>query len=139
MSTADVPNVLTLLQDLSNFRSLVDRIQQGYVNFLYLGRWMLHQTNAGAIADMKRGDGQSVIDTQRLFYDGNSQGGILSGGLTALAPDFQRAVHGVPGMNYSTLLRRSVDFDTYAHGDFEGAETDLGLYDNYPNELERPL
>ena len=42
-------------------------------------------------------------------------------------------------MNYSTLLRRSVDFDTYAHGDFQGQQTDLGLYDNYPNELERPL
>ena len=42
-------------------------------------------------------------------------------------------------MNYSTLLRRSVDFDTYAHGNFEGVESGAGLYDNYPNELERPL
>jgi hypothetical protein len=32
-------------------------------------------------------------------------------------------------MNYSTLLRRSVDFDQYA----------VVLYANYPNELERPL
>ncbi len=32
-------------------------------------------------------------------------------------------------MNYSTLLRRSVDFDQYAQV----------LYANYPNELERPL
>ncbi len=46
----------------------------------------------------------------RLFYDGNSQGGIEGGGLTAVAPDFDRAVLGVPGMNYSTLLTRSVDF-----------------------------
>ena len=45
------------------------------------------------------------------------------------APDFNRAVLGVPGMNYSTLLRRSVDFDQYAQV----------LYANYPNELERPL
>ena len=55
-----------------------------------------------------------MIDTRRLFYDGNSQGGIFGGALTALAPDFERAVLGVPGMNYSTLLRRSVDFDTYS-------------------------
>ena len=55
-----------------------------------------------------------MIDTRRLFYDGNSQGGIFGGALTALAPDFTRAVLGVPGMNYSTLLRRSVDFDTYS-------------------------
>ena len=64
-----------------------------------------------------------------MVYDGNSQGGIMGGSLAALAPDFDRAVLGVPAMNYSTLLRRSVDFDQYA----------VVLYQNYPNELERPL
>ena len=49
-------------------------------------------------------------------------------------------MHGVPGMNYSTLLRRSVDFDLYANGDVgAGARSRVGLYDSYPNELERPL
>ena len=32
-------------------------------------------------------------------------------------------------MNYSTLLQRSVDFDTYAQI----------LYNAYPSQLERPL
>jgi len=86
-------------------------------------------------------NGQSVIDTQRLYYDGNSQGGILGGSLVALAPDLERGVLGVPGMNYSTLLRRSVDFAPYAEGEFlDGTpNTEAGLYDNYPSELERPL
>jgi hypothetical protein len=128
MSTLDVPNVLTLLQDLSRFPTLADRAQQGFVNFMYVGRWML-----------KHDWGEYDVDQSRLFYDGNSQGGIMGGALTALAPDFQRAVLGVPGMNYSTLLRRSVDFDMYAKGEIEGVDTPLGLYDNYPNELERPL
>jgi hypothetical protein len=128
MSTPDVPNVLSLLQDLSRFPTLADRAQQGFVNFMYVGRWML-----------KRDWGDLDVDQSRLFYDGNSQGGIMGGALTALAPDFDRAVLGVPGMNYSTLLRRSVDFDLYAHGNIEGADTPLGLYDSYPNELERPL
>ena len=128
MSTLDVPNVLALLQDLSRFPTLADRAQQGFVNFMYVGRWML-----------KRDWGDVDVDQSRLFYDGNSQGGIMGGALTALAPDFDRAVLGVPGMNYSTLLRRSVDFDLYAHGNIEGADTPLGLYDAYPNELERPL
>ena len=128
MSTLDVPNVLALLQDLSRFPTLADRAQQGFVNFMYVGRWML-----------KRDWGDLDVDQSRLFYDGNSQGGIMGGALTALAPDFDRAVLGVPGMNYSTLLRRSVDFDLYAHGNIEGADTPLGLYDSYPNELERPL
>ena len=52
-----------------------------------------------------------------------------SGALAAVAPDYDRAVLGVPGMNFSTLLRRSVDFNTYAQI----------LYQAYPNELERPL
>jgi len=138
MSTLDVPNVATLLQDLSKFNTLVDRIQQGYVNFMYLGRWMIHPGGASTNPAFRDGTGNSLLDTRRLFYDGNSQGGILSGGLTALTPDFDRAVHGVPGMNYSTLLRRSVDFDTYANGDV-GTDTPIGLYDSYPNELERPL
>jgi hypothetical protein len=128
MSTPDVPNVLLLLQDLSRFPTLADRAQQGFVNFMYVGRWML-----------KRDWGDLPVDQSHLFYDGNSQGGIMGGALTALAPDFTRAVLGVPGMNYSTLLRRSVDFDMYAHGEIEGADTPIGLYDAYPNELERPL
>jgi hypothetical protein len=132
MSTQDLPNIATILGDLSNFASLPDRAQQGFVNFMYLGRLMIH--SAGFNSDpafrfIKGGVARPVIDRTRLFYDGNSQGGIMGGSLTALAPDFNRAVLGVPGMNYSTLLRRSVDFDQYA----------VVLYQNYPNELERPL
>ena len=44
------------------------------------------------------------IDTSRLYYNGNSQGGIIGGALTALSPDFTRASLGVPAMNYSVLL-----------------------------------
>ena len=39
----------------------------------------------------------SVMDGRRLYYDGNSQGGILGGALTALSPDFTRAALGCPG------------------------------------------
>ena len=70
-----------------------------------------------------------MLDTTRLFFDGNSQGGIMGGGLTAVAPDFDRAVLGVPGMNYSTLLKRSVDFDTYAPI----------IYPNYTSVIDRQL
>jgi hypothetical protein len=161
-STGDVPTVLTILQDLNNFPKLVDRTQQGWVNFLYLGRLMIHPDGFASDPAFRMGaQAESVIDPSRLYYDGNSQGGILGGGLTAVAPDFNRAVLGVPGMNYSTLLRRSSDFPPYAEGKFTGAvceqipeeirdplmidcdglpqDTPLGLYDNYPDELERPL
>lgn len=134
MATKDVPNAVTVLQDVSRFPTLVDHVQQGYLGFLLLGRAMIHPD--GLSSDPAFRD---QIDTGGLYYDGNSQGGIYGGALTAIAPDFERAVLGVPGMNYSTLLQRSVDFDMYAQGDFEGLETEAGLYDSYPDELERQL
>ena len=70
-----------------------------------------------------------MIDTSHLYYDGNSQGGIMGGALTALSPDFTRAALGVAAMRYSLLLPRSVDFDQFA----------ALLYPSYPDELSRPL
>jgi hypothetical protein len=155
-ATQNVPNVLLILQDLSRFNTLADETQQGFLHFLYLGRALIHDDGFAANDAFKVG-GEAAIDTSRLFYDGNSQGGILGGGLAALAPDYERAVLGVPGMNYSTLLQRSVDFEPYAEGEFTPvicdlfpaplndvcnlapSDTPLGLYDNYPNEIERPL
>ena len=55
---------------------------------------------------------------------------LISGGaLTAIAPDFDRALLGVPGMNYSTLLTRSVDFGTFR----------TLLEASYTDELDRSL
>jgi hypothetical protein len=130
MSQEDVPNVASILADLSHFNSLADRAQQGMLNFLYLGRLMIHPQGFNAHPAFQVGTvPHGAIDTTRLFYDGNSQGGIMGGSLTAVAPDFDHAVLGVPGMNYSTLLRRSVDFDRYAQV----------MYETYPDEGERPL
>ncbi len=70
-----------------------------------------------------------MIDGSRLFYDGNSQGGILGGAFAAISVDADRISLGVNGMNYSTLLTRSVDFATYS----------LIFNPAYPNELQRPL
>jgi hypothetical protein len=156
-SFTDVPTVLASLQDLSSFSALADRMQQGFVNFMYLGRLLLHPQGLGSDPAFQV-DGRSLIDQRRLFYFGSSQGGIMGGGLTALEPDLNRAVLGVPGMNYSTLLTRSVDSESYFEGKFAGdvcdelpdpfkdqcnaspgSDTPLGLYDNYPNQLERPL
>jgi hypothetical protein len=108
------------------------------LNFLYLGRLMRHANGLSALPAFKIG-ATPILDTTRLYYDGNSQGGIIGGALAAVGVDNDRATLGVPGMNYSTLLQRSVDFDSYAKGNFQGVETGAGLYDNYPNELERPL
>jgi hypothetical protein len=131
MANEDIPHIAGLLQDLSRFSTVPDRMQQGMLDALYLGRTMIRPDGLVSHPAFQTADGRPVIDVApgRLYFDGNSQGGIVGGALAAVAPDYDRAVLGVPGMNFSLLLRRSVDFNTYAQI----------LYQAYPNELERPL
>src|SRR3954469_20006997 len=139
MATTDVPNVATILTDLSHFNTLADRVQQGMLNFLYLGRLMIHPDGLATVAAFQDDKGKSLLDTRRLFYDGNSQGGIIGGALASVAPDYNRATLGVPGMNYSTLLTRSTDFgqgNPPTNGELEYA---WPLYTSYPNPDEREL
>jgi hypothetical protein len=132
MSTNDLGNTGGILTDLSNFPDLADRTQQGLLNHLYLGRAMIHPEGFSAHPAFHAdgtGGTPSVIDTGRLYFEGNSQGGILGGVLTAIAPDFNRAVLGVPAMRFSLLLSRATPFDRFS----------AVLYPNYPDELARPL
>ncbi len=132
MSESDIPTAVGILQDFSHFPELADRLQQGLLNELYLGRAMIH-TNGFSTHPAFHVNGTlntpSVINRSQLYYDGNSQGGIMGGALTAISPDFTRAALGVPAMRYSLLLPRSIDFDTYA----------AVFYPAYPDELARPL
>ena len=127
-SSEDVPNVVSVLQDLSRFPTMADRTQQGFLDFLFLGRLLLHPGGLASGEAFQAG-GRSIIDHTRLYYAGGSQGGILGGALTALAPDFERAALIVPGMNYSLLLQRAVPFDRFS----------AILAPAYPDELQRQL
>lgn len=129
MSEDDVGNAVTILGNLSRFPTLADRTQQGFLNALFLGRLMIHADGLSSHPAFQDDAGNSVIERSDLFFDGNSQGGIMGGALAAIATDFTRAVLGVPAMNYSILLQRSVDWDVYE-----------AIYNPaYPNEIERGL
>jgi len=112
MEATDQTTAINILKDFSLFPELSERLHQGLLNFLVLGRLMIHPQGFSTDPSFQIG-GQSLIDTSHLYYDGNSQGGILGGGLAGYAQDYTRAVLGVPGMNFSTLLSRSVDFDDF--------------------------
>ena len=129
MATEDVPNIATILADMSNFPTLPDRAQQGFLNFLFLARLMKHDAGFVTNAAFHGPGGKPVVDNSDVFYDGNSQGGIMGGALMAVSQDVTRGVLGVPAMNYSTLLDRSVDFATY-ESVFNAA---------YPSEIDRQL
>ena len=134
LSTEDVPTAYAVLGELGKFPQVGDRLQQGLLNELLLGRALVSPAGfaskpAFSVDGVSTASG-SVIDGSKLYYNGNSQGGIMGGAFMAVSPDATRGSLGVPGMNYSVLLNRSVDFDQYA---------DLALKPNYPDRLSRPL
>lgn len=129
MSEDDIGNAVAILGDLSKMPTLADRGQQGILDTLFLGRLMIHSGGFVSNPAFQDAKGAPVIDTRELFFDGNSQGGIMGGAATAVSTDWTRAVLGVTGMNYSTLLQRSTDWNTYR-----------AVYDPaYPDEIERGI
>jgi hypothetical protein len=128
MATGDVPNVGTMLADMSNFPTLPDRVQQGMLAQLFLARLLKDSRGFGSNAAFRAGS-KPLVKPGTVYYDGNSQGGIIGGALMAVAQDITRGTLGVPGMNYSTLLDRSIDFSSY-EGIFNAA---------YPSETDRQL
>ncbi len=133
LTTAELPHVIGIVSDFSRFPEITDGMQQGMLNELYLGRALVHPDGFSSAAAFHAGgepEGASVIDTgSRLSYSGYSMGGIMGGMLTAVAPDFDRAVLGVPGMRFSLLLPRSSYWTTF------GAL----IKNSYPRDIETPL
>jgi hypothetical protein len=113
--------------DASHFPELADRLQQSVLDALFLGRLLVHPQ--GFASDPAfRVQGLPAFDPSAgLGYDGNSLGGIMGGVLTAVSQDVHRAVLGVPGINFSTLLNRSTSFPS-------------SLLDTaYPDKLDQQL
>ena len=123
-----VPNILV---DFGKFPQMADRLQQGMLNQVFLAELLAHPDGFASHAAFRQGDDDPVFErTGEVFYDGNSQGGILGGTLVAVAPQIHRGVLGVPGANYSLLLRRY-----HAWDDTFGFAVDMA----YTDELEHPL
>jgi hypothetical protein len=141
----DIPNVVTAIGDLSRFNTMIDRVQEGMLAFLYLGRLMAHPQGLVADPAFQNAQGRPVINTGRAYYDGNSQGGIIGGSFAAVMVDGDRASIGVPGMNYSTLLQRSTDFGRGTDDECSRALSgDLPsyaclVYKAYPTEQDRQV
>lgn len=127
MAEEDLPNAAVLVSDLSKFHTLSERLQQGHLNTLFLGRLLKHPDGLRSDPAFQV-DGRSILGDDLVYY-GISQGGIMGAATTALAQDWTRAVLGVPAVNYSILLDRSVDFDSYR----------LVMEPSYPAAADRQL
>ena len=114
--------------DVSRFAQVADRLQQGAVNSLMLGRLMIHPQGLVAQPAFRTPTGGPAVDTFELYYDTPS-GGAFGGMTAALSPDAVRASLGTGGMNYNLMLPRSTTFKPF-EADFAKA---------YPSRLDRTL
>jgi hypothetical protein len=102
---AVVRNAL-LTGKFSAVHTLWDRLHQGFLNHLVLLRMM----KTAFAEDETYGQ---YIKGDEAYYHGISQGGIMGTVILGLTNDVERGALGVPGMPYSLLLFRSVDFDIF--------------------------
>lgn len=113
LADGDTGYAAQLAADLNLFPSMPDRLQQAILNYLYLGRLMVNVNGFPSAEEFSTEGGAIMLNNDQAYWDGNSQGAILGGAVTAVAQDWTKAVLGVGGMGYSTLLSRSVDFDPF--------------------------
>jgi hypothetical protein len=109
MSNEDVPGILELLTDFSDFPVLSDRLHQAVLNHAFLVRGM--RVGFDSVPEIAATG--LVVDPNRAYYEGISQGGIYGGTHMAMSLDMTRGHLGVPGNNYSTLLQRSTNFGPF--------------------------
>ncbi len=129
MSSADVPTILDSISELTTFRTLPDRLQQGHLAWLLLGRLLASESGFATDPAFQSAGGTGLIDHARLAMLGASQGGILGGAPSALTEDWHQVVLAVPGLGYNLLLPRSIDFDQFSPA-FVAA---------YPDPLDRAI
>lgn len=129
MSGSDFDTVALTLAggNISNLRTMFDRLHQGFLNYVLLLR-MMKTTFA---ADETYGQ---YIKGDEAYYYGISQGGIMGSVVMATSPDIERGALGVMGQPYSFLLFRSVDFNQFLEAlkmpyqDFREHQFIVGLF-----------
>jgi hypothetical protein len=109
MAKGDRSRALSATSNISLFQGVADRLHQGILEFLLLGRSASHH-----LPRMEALTSRNVtVQADETFYTGASQGGIYGQTVMALSGEFERGFLAVPGNNYSTLLQRSVGFSEF--------------------------
>lgn len=122
MSHDEIPAISQMVFDFSDFAIIPEHLHQGMFEQLAIARGVRERMGELAQAiDAKltaaqrkqvglTGPLKITLNKARQHYTGDSQGGIYGATYVALSQEVTRAALGVPGQNYSVLLRRSVDF-----------------------------
>ena len=110
MATADVPNVVSTLNDINKRHSIFDPMVQGMINHV-----ALVQVARGPMAAtlFRKPNGTPLVDPDQVHWYGISQGGIMGTTVCAIDPVIKKCVLQVGAINYSMMLERSHDWPTY--------------------------
>jgi hypothetical protein len=110
---------------LHNFPALPDRLRQGMLNTLVLGKMMKRGLFNRHDAFRTPADaGVFPAPDTEMYYYGISLGGIMGTWFSALTPDVERFGVDVPAINFSCLLQRSTQFSS-----FDGLLDGIGISD----------
>jgi hypothetical protein len=111
---AGIPNdflVGNIILKLDNFPALPDRMRQGQLNTLVLGRMMKNGVfNSNPAFQNADGTGVFAGPEEEGYYFGASLGGIMGLMFSALSPDVTNSNVDVPSINFSLLLQRATPF-----------------------------
>jgi len=110
MSAPDMTALAGSLADVSQFYKMGEHVQQGMVNQIALTRTMM---GACRLTPEMTADGTPLIDPDRRYFVGGSQGSILGGTFLTLSPDIEQGALLVGGNNFSFMIERSIHFDTF--------------------------
>lgn len=101
----------TIISQLDNFAALPDRLRQGMLNTLVLGRMLrLGLFNRDPAFRTPAGMGVFSGPDQEMVYFGASLGGIMGLFYSAVSPDIEKANVDVPAINFAFLLQRATPF-----------------------------
>ncbi|MEM0954930.1 MAG: hypothetical protein AAGI24_12385 [Pseudomonadota bacterium] len=129
MSDQDLGVAFAALSNINNFPQQADRIQQGWLNIIFLSEAMQNPAGLASLPEFQDDVGTALFNTGAVYYDGLSQGGVLGGALSAINPNFERSVLNVAGMRFSLLARRSNAWGSFA----------LAFDPAYPDPIDKPL
>ncbi|HTM21193.1 MAG TPA: hypothetical protein VL172_11810, partial [Kofleriaceae bacterium] len=120
MSTTDFSGAALALNDASKLYAFGERIIQGIINQVALVQLVHNAMGSDLLAD----GGGTLIDPDRIYFYGISQGAILGASFFATDPLLTRAVLNVGGGDWSMLFERSThwqEFGLIIAGAYPGA------------------
>ncbi len=111
MSSGDLNIVGQVLGDVDQVDKIMEKLVQGVNQFVALETVTRLVWAKDAL--FKGRGGASLLDPDKMYFYGLSQGSIFGGSFMAIDPYITRGVMGVPASNFSMIIERSTNWGVY--------------------------